>query len=137
MKPAVVILALLGLFPLKGADATGAIQWRAAQLNAMQKDLATKLDQTKSGMGQLLKEKSYGVVLVHREGSGLGEIHENLADFIIVRSGQGSILVGGQAVNAKPTAPGELRGDLVEGGTRYNLKQVTCSTFPPTRRISS
>jgi mannose-6-phosphate isomerase-like protein (cupin superfamily) len=121
MKPAVIILALFAMFPLRGADSTGAMQWTAAQFNDKQKDLATKLDQTKSGMEQLLKEASYNVVLVHREGSGQGEIHQNLADFIIVRSGQGAILVGGQAINSKPTAPGELRGDRVEGGTRHAL----------------
>ena len=121
MKLAVITIALSAMFPLNGADATGAIQWTAAQFDGMQKDLATKLDQTKSGMGQLLREASYNVVLVHREGSGQGEIHENLADFIIMRSGSAVILVGGQAVNPKPTTPGELRGERVEGGTRYAM----------------
>src|ERR1700722_16892502 len=74
---AAIGFALFGMFPLRGADATGVIQWSAAQLTTTLKDLATKIDQTGSGTEQLLKEKSYGVVLVHREGTGQGEIHEN------------------------------------------------------------
>ena len=122
MKPAAIILAFLGMFPLMGADTSGAMQWTAPQFNDKQKVLATKLDATGSGMEQLLKENSYNVVLVHREGkNGQSEIHEHLADFIIMRSGQCAILVGGQAINSKPTVAGELRGDKVEGGTRYSM----------------
>lgn len=122
MKPAAIVLALFGLFPLMGADPTGAMQWTAGQFDAKAKVLATKLDPTGSGMEQLLKENSYNIVLVHREGkNGQSEIHEHLADFIIMRSGQCAVLVGGQAINSKPTAPGELRGDKVEGGTRYAM----------------
>ena len=40
---------------------------------------------------------------------------------MIIRSGEGAILVGGTSQNAKPTTPGETRGDGVEGGTRYKL----------------
>ena len=30
-------------------------------------------------------------------------------------------MVGGTAVNAKPTDPGELRGDRLDGGQRYSM----------------
>jgi hypothetical protein len=122
IRTAVVILAFLTLLPLNGADSTGALQWSAAQFGDIQKDIASKMGDKKSGMLQLLTEKSYNAIVFYREVDGQAEIHEKLADFVIVRGGQGAILVGGKAVNAKPTTPGESRGDRVDGGTRYTVK---------------
>jgi len=110
------------LAPLYAADPTGAMFWSASDMKAKDKVLATKLDETKSGMDKIITMPNFNALNFHREGSGQSEVHEKFADFVIVRSGQGAIMVGGTSKNAKPTTPGETRGEGVEGGTRYEVK---------------
>jgi len=47
-------LILACLTPLSAADPTGAVLWNTTQFNALEKTLATKMDETKSGTGPLL-----------------------------------------------------------------------------------
>jgi mannose-6-phosphate isomerase-like protein (cupin superfamily) len=121
MKLTQLLFLAAALLPLQAADPTGAIFWTAADMKAKDKVLATKLDETKSAMDKIITMSNFNALNFHREGSGQSEVHEKFADFVIVRSGGGAILVGGTSKNAKPTTPGETRGDGVEGGTRYKL----------------
>jgi mannose-6-phosphate isomerase-like protein (cupin superfamily) len=121
MKPICLLFAAANLIPLSAADQSGAVFWSASQMKAKDKELATKMDETKSGMDKIITMSNFNALNFHREGSGQSEVHEKFADFVIVRSGQGAILVGGTSRNAKPTTPGETRGEGVEGGTRYKL----------------
>ena len=57
--------------------------------------------------------------VIYRTGPSQSEVHQKLADFIFIREGEGSILVGGKMIGGKTTAQDELRGDSIEGGTRY------------------
>jgi len=58
---------------------------------------------------------------VHREGSGVAEIHETEADLMVIVSGKGELIVGGMMRDAKTTAAGELRGPSIDGGTHQKL----------------
>jgi mannose-6-phosphate isomerase-like protein (cupin superfamily) len=113
------LVMLACLTPLSAADPTGAVLWKTTELKGMEKTLATKLDETRSGMNPLLKASGHSALFFHREGTGLVEVHEKLADFVVVRSGEGAVLVGGTVVGGKPSAPGEVRGSSIEGGTLY------------------
>ena len=112
-------LILACLTPLSAADPTGAVLWNTTQFNALEKTLATKMDETKSGTGPLLNAIGYSAIFFHREATGLAEVHVKLADFVVVHSGEGAILVGGTMVGGKPSAPGEVRGTSIKGGTLY------------------
>ena len=59
--------------------------------------------------------------LIYRDGPSEAEVHLKLADFITVRSGEGEIVIGGKIVDGKTSAPDELRGASIEGGTRYKF----------------
>jgi mannose-6-phosphate isomerase-like protein (cupin superfamily) len=65
---------------------------------------------------------NHSVLAVHREQSGQAEYHENQADVIMIRKGEGSMVLGGKVVNGKTTAPGEIRGDKIEGGETREVK---------------
>ena len=118
MKIAAGLIIFLGV-GMRAAEAPGPHQWRAAEFSALAKTLAGKMDETKSGMQPLVQGPGFNAIVFHREGTGQAEIHEKLADFLTVRSGRGAVVVGGKAIDAKPTGPGELRGARIEGGTRY------------------
>jgi uncharacterized protein GlcG (DUF336 family)/mannose-6-phosphate isomerase-like protein (cupin superfamily) len=68
--------------------------------------------------GPVLFDRSdqYMVHTRRREQPGMAEIHTKNADIVYVLEGTATLLTGGSAVNAKPTGPGELRGERVEAG---------------------
>ena len=119
-----VALALLVL-PLTSVadDKTGAKLFSAGDLKGFEKSLVPKMDQTKGGNQTLLTTKTHGALVFHREGSGEPEIHTKLADFMIVLSGEGQIQVGGNLTEGKTTAPDEIRGKALDGGTMYKIAQ--------------
>lgn len=65
----------------------------------------------------------YMVHASRREGPGMAEIHTEDADIVYVLDGAASLVTGGTPINVKPTAPGELRGERIEGGDTRQLSK--------------
>jgi len=63
----------------------------------------------------------YMVHASRREQPGRAEIHTKDADIVYVLEGTATLITGGTAVNAKPTAADELRGDRIDGGQTRQL----------------
>ena len=61
-------------------------------------------------------------MLAFRQHNGGGELHQNFADIFFILDGHASVLTGGSLVDQKSSAPGEIRGKSVEGGSRQELK---------------
>lgn len=70
----------------------------------------------------LVKYPHHYTMLAFRNKNGGGELHENFADFFTIVDGHATLVTGGELVDGKTTAPGELRGSSVKGGTRQELK---------------
>jgi len=103
-----------------GTEQPKYLYWSAGQLAALDKKLKSSVDASKSSHEDLVTER-FNTVVVHREGSAGSEVHQHLADFDIVRSGQGFMVLGGKMVEGKPTGPGEVRGKSIEGGTKQRV----------------
>src|SRR5581483_8392988 len=56
-------------------------------------------------------------MLAFRRSSGGGELHQHFADIFFILDGHATVVTGGQLTGQKTTAPGEMRGKSVEGGT--------------------
>jgi len=61
-------------------------------------------------------------MLAFRSKDGSGELHQNFADLFYILDGHVTLLTGGEVVDARTTAPGEVRGPSVKGGTAQELK---------------
>lgn len=59
--------------------------------------------------------------LIYRDGPSEAEVHTDRADFIVVREGQGTMLIGGKILEGRATGVGEIRGTAIEGGKRYPM----------------
>ena len=59
-------------------------------------------------------------ITVH-ETSGVAEIHGATADVMIVQSGEATLVYGGEVIDPKTTAPNEIRGSGIRGGTRVHV----------------
>jgi mannose-6-phosphate isomerase-like protein (cupin superfamily) len=62
-------------------------------------------------------------MLSFRSRNGEVEVHGKFADMFIVLSGEATLVTGGTVVNARIAAPGETRGDSIEGGRLQPLRQ--------------
>jgi uncharacterized protein GlcG (DUF336 family)/quercetin dioxygenase-like cupin family protein len=72
----------------------------------------------------------YMVHASRRERQGQAEIHDADADIVYVLEGTATLVTGGKAVRAKETAPGELRGDSIEGGETRQLVRGDVVVIP-------
>ena len=115
----IVGLALLLSAQLSAADPGIAMYWSAAAAATVDKQAAERIDpRLHLGEARLMDS----VAVIHRDGPSEVEIHTAQADFILVRAGQATVLVGGTADGARPSARGERRGGQIQGGARYTLK---------------
>jgi mannose-6-phosphate isomerase-like protein (cupin superfamily) len=113
------ILILLAGLPLLAAAPEGVGAWKSADIQTIAKGI--KLDEHKAGVNRVANWGNHALLIVRREGDGEAEIHDTQADVMTVISGEGTLVVGGAAVDAKPTTAGEMRGKSINGGTRYPM----------------
>jgi mannose-6-phosphate isomerase-like protein (cupin superfamily) len=120
MKQIVVIwFAVIGV--VMAAEPAGYVRWPGAELKALSKKLGPKMNAQKLTTEQLRNFGNHSVMAVHREGDGESEVHQTQVDIFIVQSGEGTLVVGGQVVGGKTTAPNEIRGTSITGGQRSRL----------------
>jgi mannose-6-phosphate isomerase-like protein (cupin superfamily) len=100
------------------ADPTAPVHWSAKQIADTETKIKSAVDPARHlGLERLLDSAT----LIYRDGPSEAEVHRTLADFITVRSGEGEVVVGGTIVDGKSSAPDELRGTSIQGGTRYRI----------------
>jgi glc operon protein GlcG len=64
----------------------------------------------------LIEVENYKVHASHREGPGMAEVHERDTDIVYVLDGSATLVLGGEVVEGKSTAPEEIRGASIRGG---------------------
>jgi mannose-6-phosphate isomerase-like protein (cupin superfamily) len=80
---------------------------------------------------ETLKEyPQHFAMLSFRSRSGEVEVHERFADLFVVLSGAATLMTGGTVTGARIVAPGETRGNSIEGGTPLNLRQGDVAHVP-------
>ena len=129
LKLAVTALLCAG-FALNAADPPGFHAWTSAELKGFSKSLAPKINAQKVATQQLTAFGNYSFMVAHREGSGEGEYHETQADIFVVESGGGTLVYGGNLVDAKTTAPHEMRSASISGGTEKKIGPGDVVTIP-------
>ena len=119
MRLVVTILAVMAFAGQSGAG--GVNVWRASDITAKGTALAQKLDAQKLANETIATDGNRTFLIAYREGSGVAEWHEKQADVMFISAGQLTMVYGGTIVEAKTTAPGEMRGASIQGGTEARL----------------
>jgi uncharacterized RmlC-like cupin family protein len=118
----VVTIVAVAAFAVQGqSGASGVHVWKAADITAKGKALAQKLDAQKVASEVISTEGNRRFMVAHREGSGLAELHEKEADVMFISAGNITMVYGGTIDDSKTTAPGEVRGPSIRGGTEVAL----------------
>jgi mannose-6-phosphate isomerase-like protein (cupin superfamily) len=97
--------------------------WSPAELLERAKhlrELAARADGSASET--LEKYPHHYTMLAFRTRDGGAELHQTFADLFYIVDGHATLITGGDVVDPKTTAPGELRGASVKGGSRQELK---------------
>jgi mannose-6-phosphate isomerase-like protein (cupin superfamily) len=115
-------LAIFAVMVVAGQGGPSGVHvWRAGDITAKGTALAQKLDAQKVANETIATDGNGTFMVAHREGSGLAEWHEKQADVMFISAGQVTMVYGGTIVDAKTTAPGEMRGASIQGGTEARL----------------
>ena len=129
MKPIAVVL-LFAAFAWPAGDPAGFYLWKSAELKGFAKTLAPKLNDKHVASQPIASFGNYNFQIAHREGSGEGEWHEKMADVFFVQSGEATLIYGGELVDGKTTAPGEMRSASIQGGMEKKIAAGDVVTIP-------
>src|SRR5579863_8979536 len=116
----IVIAALLLAGFAASADAPSFALWKASDLKGIAKALAPNV---KNGIYSepLANMGNYTFSRVLRTADGGAELHETMADIFVIQSGEPTLITGGSIPDGKTTAPHEIRGTTITGGTEHKL----------------
>jgi mannose-6-phosphate isomerase-like protein (cupin superfamily) len=70
------------------------------------------------------------VVLAQRRKAGEVEYHDRTNHVFVMVEGEATLVVGGSMVNARRTAPDQMRAPSLEGGTVYHMSKGDVITIP-------
>lgn len=105
------------------AQAMKTDHWSKAELLERAKHLQQKAAEGDGSASETLeKYPHHYTMLAYRRSSGGGELHQHFADIFYILDGHATLLTGGQVVDQKTTAAGEIRGKSVEGAARQEVR---------------
>jgi mannose-6-phosphate isomerase-like protein (cupin superfamily) len=112
------IILLLGLAVLPGAAAAQSdfVVWPKGVVPA--------------GSPTKIQFGNHGWAIVHREKSGVVESHDTRAIVMIVQSGEATLVVGKDVVDAKTVSPGETHGTSIRNGVETKLSAGDIINMP-------
>jgi glc operon protein GlcG len=78
----------------------------------------------------LIEDAAFKVNASRRDGPGEAEVHLRDTDIFYVLQGKAELLTGGELVEPRSTADGELRGSALRDGARWQLAAGDVITIP-------
>ena len=121
MKLSSLLFASTLLFAalLVAADPAGYNQYSSADLKARVD--SAKPDDHQVRMNRVGSWGNHSLLAIRRDGDGEAEVHDTQVDVIFVKSGEGTLVLGGTVVEPRTTAPGEIRGKSIQGGVSKKM----------------
>ena len=117
-----VIVLAAAMSPVGAVDNAGFALWKAAELQRRDAALSQKIGADHSARETLADYTNHRFRLLRRDGDGFPEQHDNIVDVVIVQSGEGTLVLGGEMLGRKAaSAAGEYVGTSLTGGERHVL----------------
>ncbi len=104
--------------------------WKSAELKSIGKTLGPKLNETHTATQPIPGTGNYSFLTILRNGTSTAEYHETQADIFVVESGEATLVVGGKLIDGKTTAPNEMRGSGITGGSEQKLAPGDVVSIP-------
>ena len=104
--------------PLLDFEPPGFAMWSAAELDRRNAALATRIRPDRSARETLADygnpSGAHRFRFIHRDADGVPEIHDEIIDVVLIQSGAGDLLVGGEMLDRDGS-----RGSGIAGGERH------------------
>jgi hypothetical protein len=95
--------------------------WKAGELEKHDQELSKHVGEDHSSRETLADYKSHRFRMLYRDADGNPEQHDTIIDIVYVKSGEGTLLLGGTMQGTRTTGPGETVGTRLDGGERHPL----------------
>jgi hypothetical protein len=117
--------------PVLAADPAGFALWKSVELKQRDETLSRKVGADHSARETLADYGDHRFRLLYRDADGVPEQHDNVVDIVIVQSGEGTLLLGGQMIEPRAsTGIGEYLGTGIQGGERHALAPGDVAHIP-------
>jgi len=95
--------------------------WKSGDLAKHDEELAKHVGEDHSSRETLADYKSHRFRMLYRDADGNPEQHDTIIDIVYVKSGEGTLMLGGTMAGRRTTGPGEFVGTRLDGGARHPL----------------
>ena len=121
MKRAAGLLALTALFAIAQSSSKDA--WILTDQEVNTTFSSIRAANPKNAMVSKLVGRFAGnsLSLIERSADGVPEVHLHKQDLVFVRQGTATLISGGEVVNGKEGAGGEIRGESIRNGTKRTI----------------
>lgn len=125
----VVALIAVSVFD---SDPGGFTLWKSGELVQREEALSQNVGRDHSARETLGAYDGHRLRMLYRDRDGYPEQHNNEVDVVIVRSGEGTLVVGGRIIDLKSgDGAGEFIGTGIEGGEKYTFAAGDLVHIPP------
>ena len=123
MPSRLLLLLCSILLAAPGVRAQSADSVAVISASAVRASIAVPADSAVRALyvGVLADRGTHTVLALRRTADGEAEVHAEWDDAMVVQEGAATLLSCGEVVGARVSAPGELRGGQIRGGTRREL----------------
>src|SRR5688572_7321977 len=122
MNKTVLAVVVASALPLGAAEKTGIAVWPSSDLKGYTAKLAPRVNEKKLALENLGAFGNHSTLIAHRQGDGEAELHDGQADIFVVQDGKATLVLGGEIVDGKTTAPGEIRGPSIRNGEKHAIQ---------------
>jgi hypothetical protein len=116
--------------PLQAADPPGFRLWTADELAAHDAELSKHIGADHSSRETLADYGDHRFRMLYRDADGNPEQHDAIIDIVMVKSGEGTLVLGGSMEGRRATTAGEWVGTRLTGGDQHPLKPGTLIHIP-------
>ena len=130
--PRYLVLVCAALFAAPALHAQAADSVRHLPSSALREAVATAPGAQANPLHarMMVDAGAYTIIALRRTADGEAEVHAEWDDVMMIQEGTATLLSGGEVSGARQTAPGELRGGRIDGGTRRTVAAGDMVTVP-------
>jgi mannose-6-phosphate isomerase-like protein (cupin superfamily) len=114
---------LLLLMPVLAAELPpGVLHIPNTKTEAVEQTLKTRVVKGKPSFSTFQRSSNSVLGIIHRDSTGDAELHDEMTDVFVVRSGEAWLDIGGSMEERKEVGPGEFAGKGIREGQRIPLR---------------
>ena len=115
----------------QGFESNRTEQFPVQELNSLEKMLVGQAKQSGIAFNQLLNVPTHSLIMVHRSGATPPEEHSDVSHIWIVKTGSGTVQIGGKMLNPKKVDANNMLGTSIGGGQTFKANPGDYFNIPP------